>query len=71
MKNSQATFQRMMNRCLGDQPNIGTYIDDIGVYDNSWKEHLKTLREVFNRFRKANLTVNLSKSDFCRAKVTY
>lgn len=35
------------------------------------ESHLKTLKEVFSRFQEANLTLNLTKCDFCHAKVTY
>lgn len=71
MKNPQATFQRMVNLCAGDQSNVSTYIDYINMYNNSWEEYLKTLQEVFPRWRKANLILSLSNSEFCRAKVTY
>ena len=71
MKNSQATFQRMMNNCLGDLDGVGIYVDDIVVYNDTWDEHLCGLEKVFGRLRDANLTVNLSKSDFGQAEVTY
>ena len=32
MKNSQATFQRLINTCLGDLSNVDAYVDDIVVY---------------------------------------
>ena len=37
MENSQATFQRMMNDCLRDLPNVETYIDDIIIYNRTWQ----------------------------------
>lgn len=71
MKNSQATFQRMMNHCLRVLPGVETYINDIVVYNNTWAEHMISLRKVFSRLKHANLTINLAKSDFCQAEVTY
>ena len=71
MKNSQAAFQRMMNKCLTGLEGVGIYVDDIVIYSNSWSEHLKRLEAVFCRLAAANLTVNLAKSDFGYAKVIY
>ena len=71
MKNSQVTFQRMMNKCLNGLEGIGIYVDDIVIYSNSWSEHLKRLEAVFCRLAAANLTENLAKSDFGHAKVIY
>ena len=71
MKNSQATFQRMMNQCLGDLDGVGIYVDDIVIYSDTWEEHMARLCQVFDRLEEARLTVNLSKSEFCQAKVVY
>ena len=71
MKNSQATFKRMMNKCLNGLEGVGIYVDDIVIYSNSWSEQLKRLEAVFCRLAAANLTVNLAKSDFGLAKVIY
>ncbi len=40
-------------------------------YSDTWESRLKTVEEVFSRFQEANLTLNLTKCDFCHAKVTY
>ena len=69
MKNSQATFQRMMNQCLGDLDGVGIYVDAIVIYSDTWEEHMAQLCQVFDRLEEAQLTVNLSKSEFCQAKV--
>ena len=71
MKNSGATFQRMMNACLRGLINVVVYIDDIIIYSHDWEDHLTSLANVFARLRHANLTVNLHKSEFGKAKVVY
>ena len=71
MKNSQATFQRLMNICLKDLEGVEVYVDDIVIFSDTWEEHLKRLEQVLFRLKEANLTVNLSKSDFVKAKVVY
>ena len=47
------------------------YIDDVIIYSSTWEEHIKIMKELFERLKKANLTVNLAKSDFLRATVEY
>jgi len=44
MKNSGATFQRLMNSVIIGLDGVDVYIDDLIVYSNTWKEHLKRLR---------------------------
>jgi len=41
------------------------------VYTETWEEHMIRLRELFLALRKASLVVNLAKSDFGKASVTY
>ena len=53
MKNSPATFQRMMNRVIAGHGNCVVYIDDVLVYSNTWEEHVAHLRDLFERLSKA------------------
>ncbi|KAK3084178.1 hypothetical protein FSP39_009620 [Pinctada imbricata] len=52
---SPATFSRMMRKLLAGMPNVVNFIDDILVHTETLEEHLSTLRELFERLRKANL----------------
>ena len=71
MKNSGATFQRLMNIVIYELEGVDVYIDDLIIYSSSWEQHLSRLRALFDRLKKAKLSVNLVKSDFGRAEVTY
>ena len=71
MKNAPATFTRLISKVIHGLKNVEAYIDDLIVYSDNWEEHLERLRQVFDRLSQANLTVNLSKSEFVKAKVTY
>jgi len=71
MKNSPATFQCMINRITANFEGCEVYIDGIVVFGSTWKQHLERVHELFRRLRVANLTVNLVKSDFGHACVTY
>jgi len=68
-----ATFQSMMNRILGDYVNkfVLTYLDDVCIYSSTFEEHQKHIRLVFDRLRKANLQIRLSKCTFAQRELVY
>ena len=67
MKNSAATFQRMINHLIRDLEDCEGYIDDIIVYSDDWPTHIQRLQALFDRMLEANLTINLMTSDFGQA----
>ena len=67
MKNSAATFQRMINHLIRDLEDCEGYIDDIIVCSDDWPTHIQRLQALFDRMLEANLTINLMKSDFGQA----
>ncbi|XP_068205634.1 uncharacterized protein [Palaemon carinicauda] len=71
MTNAPATFQRMVHEVTRGLEGVYVYLDDIVIASISWDEHLKILRELFKRLLEANLVINLAKSLFGKAKVTY
>lgn len=71
LRNSAATFQRLMNRVVGDMAGCAVYLDDVVVYSDAWEEHVERIEELFTRLAGARLTVNLAKCEFARATVTY
>ena len=62
--NSGATYNRMMRRLLEGQKQVDSFVDDVLVYNEGWDEHMRVLREVFERIRQAHLTVKPSKCSF-------
>ena len=40
---------------------VGSYIDDIVIYSDSWEEHLRTLKELFGRLGRARTTARPTK----------
>ena len=47
------------------------YIDDSIIFSEEWEQHLQTIRNFFDRLSEATLTVNLTKSEFCHANLTF
>ena len=56
MVNSGATLVRGLRMVLEGMPQVGSYVDDIVVYSNSWEEHLRKLNVLSGRLRKAKIT---------------
>ena len=71
MKNAPATFQRLTNQVIAGLDHCVGYIDDILVYSDTWDDHIQQMKLLFDRLHKANLVINLAKSEFAKTKVTY
>ena len=71
LKNAPPTFQRLMNQVVSGLSNTAVYIDDVVVYSDSWSDHIKHLKALCDRLKDTNLTVNLAKSEFGKATVTF
>ena len=73
LHNAPCTFQRTMQEVLrGLHWKIClVYLDDIIVYSHSFADHLKHLRQVFDKFREANLKLKPKKCAFAKDKIKY
>ena len=71
--NVPATFQRLMQNCLGELNLTYTliYLDDVIVYSRTEEEHLTRLRAMFKRFRESGLKLKPSKCNFFRTEINY
>ena len=58
MRNSPATFQRLINSIIADIEGCEAYIDDVIIYSATWEEHIKIMRKFFKRLSEAKLTIN-------------
>ena len=71
--NAPATFQRLMQNCLGEL-NLTyalVYLDDVIVYSKTEEEHLRRLQAVFERFHEHGLKLKPSKCRFLRKQITF
>ena len=71
--NAPATFQRLMEECLGDL-NLNwciVYLDDVIVFSSTPEEHLERLEAVFKKLSDAGLKLKPSKCKFFQSSLTY
>ena len=73
LKNAPATFQRLMENCLGDLHLNWCiiYLDDIIIYSKTPEEHVRRLEAVFKKLSKAGLKLKPSKCEFFKSEITY
>ena len=73
LTNALATFQRLMESCLGElhlQYCI-IYLDDIIIFSKTPADHIKRLRAVFEKLDKAGLRLRPNKCEFFECRVEY
>ena len=73
LTNSPATFQCLMESCLGDLHLNWCiiYLDDIIVFADTPEEHVKRLRGVFEKLAEVGLKLKPSKCEFFKSHVNY
>src|SRR3954452_4940875 len=71
--NAPATFQRLMHEVLGNliYNKAPVYLDDVNVHSKTFEQHLKDLKEVFERIRKAGLKLRMDKCHFCDREIEF
>ena len=73
LPNAPATFQRIMETCLGDL-NLHwciIYLDDIVIFSKDPASHLKRLKAVFQKLEEASLKLKPSKCELFQRKLAY
>ena len=71
--NAPATFQRLMESCLGDLSLNWCiiYLDDVVIYAPTVKEHLKRLEGVYEKLKDAGLKLKPSKCELFKKSTSY
>ena len=66
LKNAGATYQRCMQKCLGDQigRNAHAYVDDIVIKTKERRTLIDDLRETFANLRRFQMKLNPTKCVF-------
>ena len=73
LTNASATFQCLMESCLGDMHLNWCiiYLDDVIVFSKTPDEHLERLGVVFQKLREAGLKLKPTKCEFFKDRIAY
>ena len=72
LKNSPATFQRMMDEVFSEWSEFcQAYIDDLIVFSETFEEHVEHVRLVLTKLREKGLIVKLPKCEFCVSELDF
>ncbi len=71
--NESVTYQHYMNDVFFDYLNdfVSIYIDDILIYSNFQREHIKQVKKILQRLRDADLQANINKCEFSIHEIKY
>lgn len=71
--NAPSTFQRLMERCMGDLHlrEVLVFLDDLIIFSESLEEHERRLIRVLDRLREYGLKLSLEKCKFFQTSVRY
>ena len=73
LTNAPATFQRLMEKCMGEL-NLREcliFLDDVITHSRTVEEQLQRLRRVFQRMRENGLKLNPGKCHFFQTSINY
>ena len=73
LTNAPATFQRLMERTMGEL-NLSEcliFLDDILIFSEKFEDHLERLEAVFSRLKQHGLKLKPSKSELFKTSVNY
>ncbi|GBN31284.1 Retrovirus-related Pol polyprotein from transposon 17.6 [Araneus ventricosus] len=72
LKNAPYYFSRLMASLLRNCEDYAVpYLDDVAIFSQSWKDHLRHLEDILDRLSSAKLHIKLSKWQFAQAYVKY
>lgn len=71
--NAPSTFQRLMERCMGDMhlKEVLVFLDDLIVFSSTLEEHEARLMKVLGRLREFGLKLSPEKCSFFQSSVKY
>ena len=64
VKQSPDVSQEIMEEILRDIEEVEVYIDDVGCFDHSWQQRLRTLERVLTRLEENGFAANPLKCEW-------
>ena len=64
IKQSPDVAQEIMEDLFRDMEEVDVYIDDVGIFSNTWEDHIRNLQRVLQLLQDRNFTVNPLKCEW-------
>lgn len=73
LRNAPSELQRLVDELFGPEfdSRVFAYVDDLIIVSEDFDGHMDLLRKVHGKLKGAGLTINLKKSEFCKARLRY
>ena len=71
LSTAASTFQKMMQRVVGNVDFIASYFDDVMVFSKTWDDHVRHVKETLDMLRNAGLTAKPSKASIGFTEVDF
>ncbi|GFX97057.1 hypothetical protein TNCV_1997891 [Trichonephila clavipes] len=72
LKNAPYFFNKLMAELFnGLEDIVVPYLDDIAIFSDTWESHLKHMKTVLQRIKRAKLTIKPSKCKFAQQNVKF
>ena len=71
LTNAPSVFMAAMNDILADFGFVAVYLDDILIFSKTPEEHVKHVREVFEKLESSGFYLKLKKCEFFKSSVPY
>ena len=73
LSNSPATYQRLMEECLGDfnMKICVIYLDDLIIFSNSFEQHLERLHLILTRLKECGIKLAPEKCFFIQKRIKF
>lgn len=71
LRNAAQTFQRFIDSVVRGLDFCYAYLDDVLIASSSIEEHKKHLKQIFQRFEKYGIVLNISKCEFGRSELNF
>ena len=66
-----SAFARIMQSIFGDHPSFVVYLDDLLIVDNSFEDHMESLRFLFEKCLQYGILLSAKKCNLCSTEINF
>ena len=69
--NSPSWAQAAMEESFSDMPDVEAHVNGVGIFSNSFEDHIKTVDKVLAKLKNHNFAVKASKCHWCQSQAPW